>query len=205
MAGLPVAASGPTPCRRRRPERTLLYRTVQTHFETWLALRGGEFDNADPVPGHVEREFRRYLACGIPRARLRPRPLRGVRTRLPDRLLVQGARRVPRVQRAAQGGRRQRISPITSCRTYAWAQRLARSYEFFPLLCPRCGAEMRIIAFLTDPAAVRPILAHLGQPTAPPPIAPARGPPVWDLLDAGPGTFDPQPAPEYEFDQRLAW
>ena len=51
--------------------------------------------------------------------------------------------------------------------------------------------------------AMRAILAHLGEPTAPPRIAPARGPPLWGLPDAGPGDFDPhaQPAPEYEFDQ----
>ena len=90
---------------------------------------------------------------------------------------------------------------------YKWALLLARFYEVFPLVCPLCGAEMRIIAFLTDPVAVRAILAHLGEPTAPPRIAPARGPPPWDLPDAGAGTFDPhaQPAPEYEFDQRLTW
>jgi hypothetical protein len=66
---------------------------------------------------------------------------------------------------------------------------------------------MRIIAFLTDPAAVRAILVHLGEPTAPPRIAPARGPPLWDLPDAGTGGLDPntQPAPEYAFDQRIAW
>jgi hypothetical protein len=66
---------------------------------------------------------------------------------------------------------------------------------------------MRIIAFLTDPAAVRAMLAHLGEPTAPPCIAPARGPPLWDMPDAGAGGFGPyaQPASEYEFDQRIAW
>ncbi len=64
MTQRPITASGATPYCRRRPERTLLYRTVQTHFETWLALRRGEFDDADPVPGYVEREFRRYLECG---------------------------------------------------------------------------------------------------------------------------------------------
>jgi hypothetical protein len=66
---------------------------------------------------------------------------------------------------------------------------------------------MRIIAFITDGPTVRDLLAHLGEPTAPPPIAPARGPPLWDLPAAGPGDFDPhaQPAPAYEFDQRLAW
>jgi len=42
------------------------------------------------------------------------------------------------------------------------------------------------------------ILAHLGEPTAPPRIAPARGAPLWDLPDAGASTFDPhaQSAPE---------
>jgi hypothetical protein len=30
-------------------------------------------------------------------------------------------------------------------------------------------------------------------------------PALWDLPDAGPGSFDPQPAPEYEFDQRITW
>src|SRR5437870_8718414 len=65
MAGLTVAASGAKTYRGRRAQRSLLYRTVQTHFETWLALRGGELNDADPVPDYVEREFRRYLECGI--------------------------------------------------------------------------------------------------------------------------------------------
>ena len=49
--------------RRRQPERTLLYRTVQTHLSTWLALHD---DGAGATaPAAVEREFRRYLDCGI--------------------------------------------------------------------------------------------------------------------------------------------
>ena len=35
---------------------------------------------------------------------------------------------------------------------------------------------MRIIAFITDGSTVRDILGHLGEPTAPPRIAPARLP-----------------------------
>jgi len=31
---------------------------------------------------------------------------------------------------------------------YAWALLLARIYEVFPLRCPLCGADMRIIAFI---------------------------------------------------------
>jgi hypothetical protein len=84
---------------------------------------------------------------------------------------------------------------------------LARIYEVFPLLCPKCGGAMRIIAFITEEVAVRDILAHLGEPTSLPRMAPARGPPLWEISDAGQGESDPQaqPAPDYEFDQRLAW
>ena len=65
----------------------------------------------------------------------------------------------------------------------------------------------RIIAFITDGPAVRDILDHLGEPTAPPRIAPARGPPLWAAADA---EHDPaadpllQSAPAFEFDQRLS-
>ena len=47
---------------RRRPEQTLWYRTVQAHFETWLELSTGEFNESPPA--HVESAFRRYLECG---------------------------------------------------------------------------------------------------------------------------------------------
>jgi len=39
---------------------------------------------------------------------------------------------------------------------------------------------MRIIAFITDAPTARDILVHLGEPTTPPRIAPARGPPLWE-------------------------
>ena len=91
---------------------------------------------------------------------------------------------------------------------YTWAMLLARIYEIFPLLCPRCGGAMRIIAFITDGPTVHDILGHLGEPTAPPRIAPARGPPLWEATDA---EHDPaadsllQSTPAFEFDQRLSW
>jgi hypothetical protein len=58
---------------------------------------------------------------------------------------------------------------------YTWALLLARICEVFPLVCPHCGGAMRIIAFFTDGPTGRDLLAHLGAPTAPPRIAPARG------------------------------
>ena len=30
-----------------------------------------------------------------------------------------------------------------------------------PMLCPRCGSEMKLIALITDPPEVRRILRHL--------------------------------------------
>ncbi len=88
----------------------------------------------------------------------------------------------------------------------AWALLLARLYEMFPLVCSHCGGAMRIIAFITDAPTVRHILDHLGEPTAPPRIAPARGPPLWEAAGA---EHDPsaapllQSAPAFEFDPRI--
>ena len=63
-----AAVDAPAACavyRRRRPERTPLYQSVQGHLETYLArAREGRTDG-DGVPQYVEREFRHYLECGI--------------------------------------------------------------------------------------------------------------------------------------------
>ena len=53
-----------------------------------------------------------------------------------------------------------------------WAQLIRRIYEADPLLC-HCGAQMRILSFITDPRVVRKILEHLQSNS----IDPARGPP----------------------------
>jgi len=65
----------------------------------------------------------------------------------------------------------------------AWAKLLARVGEEFPLECPNCGGDIRLIAFITEPRPIRKILSHLGEPLEPPPISPARGPPTdWGEL-----------------------
>ena len=53
------------PYTRRRPEQSTLYRLVQEHLETYLLLAGEGEWGAPSVPAQVEREFRRYLECGI--------------------------------------------------------------------------------------------------------------------------------------------
>jgi hypothetical protein len=55
--------------------------------------------------------------------------------------------------------------------------------EEFPLACPNCGGDIRLISFITQPGPIRKILTHLGEPLEPPYVSPARGPPVpWDDL-----------------------
>ena len=65
----------------------------------------------------------------------------------------------------------------------AWVKLMARVGEEFPLQCPSCGGDIRLIAFITEPGAIRKILTHLGEPLEPPPVSPARGPPTdWGEL-----------------------
>jgi hypothetical protein len=42
-----------------------------------------------------------------------------------------------------------------------WAELIRRVYEVDPLVCPRCGSEMRVIGFITQPALIDHILDHL--------------------------------------------
>ncbi len=61
---------------------------------------------------------------------------------------------------------------------YLWAQLLARIFGVFALKCSGCGGRVRLIGFITEPATVRQILAHAGEPTTALALAPARSPPV---------------------------
>jgi len=91
---------------------------------------------------------------------------------------------------------------------------IARIYEVFPLLCPLCGGQMRIIAFITYSADIGQILEHIGAETEPPRITPARDSPLWDGADAQVGDgVDVAPdwdeaaqvAPDIDVDQRVSW
>ena len=62
-----------------------------------------------------------------------------------------------------------------------WALLLTRIYECLPLQCPHCGQPMRIIAFVLDPPVIERILRHVGEPTEPPAILPARSPPQGEI------------------------
>jgi hypothetical protein len=65
---------------------------------------------------------------------------------------------------------------------------------------------MRLIAFLTEHSSIEQILTHLGEPTLPPPVAPARAPPDHADLAQGPTwEIGVDPVPEIDFDQRHGW
>jgi len=82
---------------------------------------------------------------------------------------------------------------------------LARVCESRPLVCAHCGADRRILAFVTEAAPVERVLIHIGETFRPPPISPARGPLAWDdpPAEAVPD-WDAlaRPQPEYVFHQQ---
>jgi hypothetical protein len=82
--------------------------------------------------------------------------------------------------------------PLRKAARYAWAVLLARIYAALPLLCPMRGGEMRMIAFITEGPVIREMLDQPGEPSSPPRLAPARGPPLWDL--SGGESGDNRPA-----------
>ena len=62
-----------------------------------------------------------------------------------------------------------------------WAMLLARIYECLPLTCEKCGQPMGLIAFIMEPPVVEKILTHIGEPTEPPAVLPARAPPQVEM------------------------
>jgi thiol-disulfide isomerase/thioredoxin len=42
-----------------------------------------------------------------------------------------------------------------------WAEMIRKVYEVDPLICPRCGGRMKVVAFLTEYAVVDRIIRHL--------------------------------------------
>ncbi len=71
-------------------------------------------------------------------------------------------------------------SPDARALRRSWAQLIKRIYEVDPLVCPSCGSEMKVIAFITEHEVVDAILRHLAKTGARHP----RGPPSAAALPA---------------------
>jgi len=166
----------------------------------------------------------RYFGVLAPNSPLRPAVTALARDAVVQAAQVQGEPASTAVGEGACGGsnppptQTEPAQPVPPKRPahYLWAVLIARIYEVFPLLCPLCGGQMRIIAFITDSADIRQILECIGAETEPPRITPARGPPLWDEYDAQAaegvepvpdwdGDEAAQAAPDFEVDQRVSW
>ena len=87
-----------------------------------------------------------------------------------------------------------------------WAMLVARIHEVLTLVCPQCGGELKIVAFLTEADPIQRILIYIGEPATPPRIAPARAPPDWLEADFDQTILDEaEPVPGFEFDQTMSW
>ena len=60
-------------------------------------------------------------------------------------------------------------APDARARRRAWARLRARVYEVDPLVCPRCGARLRVIAVIQNPVQITKILNHLVRTGRAPP------------------------------------
>ncbi len=62
-----------------------------------------------------------------------------------------------------------------------WRQLIKRVYEVDPLVCPSCGGELRIVAFIVNHEVVDAILRHLERRAR---AGRVRGPPLSPRLEA---------------------
>ena len=60
--------------------------------------------------------------------------------------------------------------PLCSAeRRAAWARLIAKVYEVDPMICPRCGSPMKVLAVITDSRELAKILRHLVKTGKSPP------------------------------------
>ncbi len=89
---------------------------------------------------------------------------------------TRGRRRRAGVPEPAPAVEAEAVPPALQEARRRWAELLRRIFEIDPLRCPRCGDEMRIVGFITQPRVIDQILDHLRQTATPArrPRAPPR-------------------------------
>jgi len=87
------------------------------------------------------------------------------------------------------------VPPVPRGPRTPWAVLIKRAFGVDPKTCEKCGAEMVVMAMITAPQILDRILTHLGLPTHPPPVAPARQDPQSEL------GFDEHPPDEAYLDE----
>lgn len=194
-----------------KKHRRLLYRLPKARSDAKHALAlGAESLAIDPLElidrlvvliPPPRRHRHRYHGVLAPNARLR----RAVTARANQ--AIDGVLAIPAVPENSEAVTESIATRTCSAAVLLWAALLARIYEVFPLVCPNCGGEMRLIAFITERTSTRRILTHLGEPPVAPPLAPARAPPGSETDDDQVSAWDieVEPVPDVDFDQRHGW
>jgi len=100
-----------------------------------------------------------------------------------------GMRRKAEEQKAkAAGNIHSPVSTPSRC-SQTWAMLIKRVYEVDPLACPKCGGQMKVVAFIEPPqgALIEKILRHCGlwRPSIPRPPPPVD----WGLSEFAPSPF----------------
>jgi hypothetical protein len=105
-----------------------------------------------------------------------------------------GQRRKALLQSPHLDGTPEEIDPeLSRAAKAAWARLIQKVYEVDPMLCPRCGAPMRIVAVIEEKLVIERILRHIGA-WAPRP--PSQAPPEhddWPQNGQIPLTYHPLP------------
>jgi len=71
-------------------------------------------------------------------------------------------------------------SPPTHRSKYRpFVELLRRTFAIDLETCDHCGGRTKVIALVRDPDGIARCLRHLGEPTEPPPLSPARAPPYF--------------------------
>jgi len=77
-------------------------------------------------------------------------------------------RKAAQARDTAQAAPRQDDDEFTRRARLTWAKLIRRVYEVDPLLCPFCGSEMKILAFILDFGAAKAIRKSLKLPAQEP-------------------------------------
>ena len=220
----------PAPARRtgrlRKEGTALVYRCAKQRSEPTSDKRGAKVDEITLSPLELiariaalvppPRTHRhRYFGVLAPKSSLRAAAVALAAPAQPAKQVVVQTEPAATDEVAPAVVPHEPVPPKRAPAHYLWAVLIARIYEVFPLLCPKCGGQMRLIAFITEGMQIRKILDHIGVDSEPPHISPARGPALWDdcsdaQTDEG-VHIEPdwdlaaQAAPDFEVDQRISW
>ena len=124
-------------------------------------------------------EFMEKLAALIPQPRIHLARFHGVLA--PHHAWREGV--VPRAESAEPGEQAHREREGAKARSSAkhrltWAELLKRVFQIDLTVCPDCGGAVKLVAAIVDRRIVRKILEDVGLPADPPPVTPARAPPM---------------------------